>query len=308
VSSRALASLRWKEIHVDLTILQTSDAFKYHRMLRATSLTAIEYCRRHGFAYESYVGVKRGFHGAHATFNRMFMLEELIDRGYRGWALYMDADAYVRDLDFDLRGYLADKGHHSAIMATIPGETVPWHINAGVLFFNLGHPQAIALIRDWKRRYMAVPDERLRTLSSVWDHENDQTMLYHSLNQNSELRDPVLFVDSMLFNHHEGRFIRQFLASLDTNIETRTDKIVNAVDELLRGRSVATRGADAEKIAVAELYRAILKREPDRGSTGYVELIAARGLVEGVPEVVRYLLDSQEYKDRTARELGFRPH
>lgn len=286
---------------MDITFLQTADPHRYKRMLDATSRTVIEYCRRHGFAYENYVGIKRGFHGAHATFNRMFMLEELMERGHRGWALYMDADAYVQDLDFDLRAYLNDKSAHSAIMATIPGESVPWHINAGVLFFNLGHERAVALLRDWKRRYMAVSDERLRGLTSVWDHENDQTMLYEALDQHPTLREPVLFVDPLLFNHHEGRFIRQFLASLDTNVESRTDKIVAAVGEVLRESDEQKGGSSAEAAAVSALYRTILKREPDEGSAGYVQLVAARGLALGVPEVAGYLLDSQEYKSRLDR-------
>ncbi|WP_016747175.1 hypothetical protein [Rhizorhabdus wittichii] len=287
---------------MELTILQTSDAFKYSRMLRATSRTAIEYCRRHGFAYESFVGIKRGFHGAHATFNRMFMLTELIERGYRGWTLYMDADAYIYDLAFDLRAYLADKQRHSAIMTTIPGETVPWHINAGVLFFNLAHPSSADLIAEWKRRFMAIPEERLRTLTSVWDYDNDQTMLYQSLDQNVALRDPVLFEDPMIFNHHEARFIRQFLHSLDTDIERRTDTIATAVARVLGD---AGDGSPASSVTAA-LYRLILKREPDPGSASYSHLIAAKGLEHGIPEVVGLLLDSPEYRTRIGAELALR--
>lgn len=289
---------------MELTILQTSDAFKYSRMLRATSRTAIEYCRRHGFAYESFVGIKRGFHGAHATFNRMFMLSELIDRGYRGWVLYMDADAYIYDLDFDLRTYLADKQGHSAIMTTIPGETVPWHINAGVLFFNLAHSSTAALLHEWKRRFMAIPEERLRTLTSVWDYDNDQTMLYQSLDQNAALREPVLFEDPMIFNHHEARFIRQFLHSLDNDIERRTDTLVAAVAEILGHDHGGTSAGNVGERVVAALYHLILKRGPDRGSTGYSHLIAAKGLEHGIPEVVGLLLDSPEYRTRIGAELA----
>lgn len=281
---------------VELTILQTSDAFKYSRMLRATSRTAIEYCRRHGFAYESFIGIKRGFHGAQAAFNRIFLLEELADRGYQGWALYMDADAYIYDLDFDLRAYLADKQDRAAIMATIPGETIPWHINSGVLFFNLGHPQAITLIADWKRRFMALPDERLRNLLSVWDHENDQTMLYNALNEDPVLRAAVVFEDASVFNHHEARFIRQFLNSLDSDIESRTSRIETAAVEVL-SRATANAGEmAAEDEIVSKLYRIILRRAADPGSVGYSQLIAAKGAAKGVPEVVELLLNSSEYR------------
>lgn len=284
---------------MELIILQTSDAFKYSRMLRATSRTAIEYCRRHGFAYESFVGIKRGFHGAQAAFNRIFMLDELISRGYCGWALHMDADAYVHDLDFDLRAYLSDKGDRSAIMATIPGETVPWHINSGVLFFNLGHPQAVALIREWKRRFMAIPDDRLRTLTSVWDHDNDQTMLFNALDQDEGLREPVLFEDALVFNHHQGRFVRQFLNSLDGNIDSRTATIEAAVKEVLQGVTTASEEGVEDKL-VGDFYRIILGRDPDPGAQGYADLMAIKGIVRAVPEIVSSLLNSEEYR----RKIG----
>lgn len=280
---------------MELTVLQTSDAFKYSRMLRATSRTAIEFCQRNGFAYESFTGIKRGFHNAQAAFNRIFMLDELIERGYQGWALYMDADAYVYDLDFDLRAYLADKQDRAAIMATIPGETIPWHINSGVLFFNLGNPQAMMIVREWKRRFMQIPDERLRSLTSVWDDENDQIMLYQLLNEDEALRNDVLFVDARLFNHYWGTFIRQYLNSYDSDIDSRTEKIAATVEEVMRG--AAKDSETIEDRVVSNLYEIILRRRADSGSVGYSDLIAAKGLAKGIPEVVDLLLGSAEYKN-----------
>lgn len=276
---------------MELIILQTSDAFKYSGMLRETSRTAIEFARRHGFHYESFVGVKRGHIGAHAAFNRILMLDELAERGFRGWALYMDADAYVKDLSFDLRAYLADKGRHSAIMATISGETIPWHINSGVLFFNFQHPLSIALVREWKRRFMEISDDELGRVQSVWDSVNDQTMLYESLDRNIELRESVLFVEPQLFNHHEGRFIRQLLNSLDGDINSRTKKIAIAVANVLNETKDETDVVDS-------LYRIIFNRPADAGSSGYADLIKAKGMADGIPEVVKYLLDSEEYISR----------
>ncbi len=282
---------------LELCVIQTSDAVKYRRMLKATSRTAVEYCRLHGFSYDSFVGIKRGFHGAHATFNRMFMLQEMVDRGYRGWVLYMDADAYFYDLGFDLRAYLADKQDRSAIMATIQGETVPWHINAGVLFFNLGHPQAARLIADWKTRYMRVSDEVLQTLVSVWDAENDQTMLYHTLNDNQDIRDTVLFEDAMLFNHKDGRFIRQFLAAFESDVEARTDAIELEVAHVLQGTPAQQPGDVTAEMIVTGLYEKILRRRPDPGGLrAYGDVIRQHGPANGRSIVSNALLESEEYK------------
>jgi hypothetical protein len=287
---------------LELTILQTSDAFKYSPMLRATSRTAIEYARRHGFAYESFTGIKRGFHSAQAAFNRILMLDELVERGHRGWAIHMDADAYIYDLDFDLRAYLGDKQDRAAIMATIPGETIPWHINSGVLFFNLGHPQGVELIRRWKSRFMAVPDDKLRSLTSVWDTENDQVMLYDCLNQDAELRGHVLFEDARLFNHYWGTFIRQYLNSYDDNIGSRTAKIAAAVEEVMHG---ATKSEETiEDRVVSNLYQIILGRGADSGAGGYSNLIATKGLARGIPEVVDLLLGSEEYRKKMIAKLA----
>lgn len=279
-----------------LIIIQTSDAFNYYRMLRATSRTAIEYCRRHNHAYECFIGVKRGYYPAQATFNRIFMLEDLINRGHRDWVLYMDADAYIYDLDFDLNAYLSDKLDRSAILATIPGETIPWHINAGVFFLNLGHSHAIELCHEWRRRFMKVPDERLKNLVSVWDHENDQMMLYEALDQDPAIREPVYFEDATVFNHHEGRFVRQFLHALDPNIDTRTATIEAAVRDIFN--KVAPGGSEsAEQRVVRDFYRAILRREPDPESRVYVEYLQAHGLEAGAAVVVRELLNSEEYRN-----------
>lgn len=282
---------------LELCVIQTSDAVKYHRMLKATSRTAMEYCRIHGFSYDSFIGIKRGFHGAHATFNRMFMLQEMVDRGYKGWVLYMDADAYFYDLGFDLRAYLADKQGRSAIMATIQGETVAWHINAGVLFFNLGHPQAARLIADWKARYMRVPDEVLQTLVSVWDVENDQTMLYHTLNDHQDIRDTVLFEDAMLFNHKDGRFIRQFLAAFEADIDARTDAIELEVAHVLQGTPAQLPGDVTAEMIVTGLYETILRRRPDPGGLrAYGDVIRRHGPVNGRSIVSNCLLESEEYQ------------
>jgi hypothetical protein len=81
----------------------------YFDMLCLSARANRAYCRRHEIAYQAFVGVKRGFHSWQATYNRIPLLQELVDAGFAGWVLYLDADAYVADLDFDLRLYLADR-------------------------------------------------------------------------------------------------------------------------------------------------------------------------------------------------------
>jgi len=84
----------------ELLIWQTSDREKYWPMLRETSRTIQEYCRRHPVNHESYIGIKKGVWPWQATHNRIYKLNELIESDYKGWFLYIDADAYIADFNF----------------------------------------------------------------------------------------------------------------------------------------------------------------------------------------------------------------
>jgi len=280
---------------LDIKVIQTADPIRYKRMLEATSRTAVAYCERHALSYESFVGIKRGYYGCHATFNRIFMLTDLLERGWSDWVLYMDADAYFYDLKFDLREYLRPKAHMIGVMATIDGETIPWHINAGVLMFNLGHAACRELLNDWKSRFMALNEDRLRALTSVWGDDNDQSMLCSALYDHPEWREHVYFEHAININHVHGTFIRQYLGAFDENVETRTDTIEEAIlNVLLRHGIVDAHEAGYEAILGA-LYRAVLGRNPDAsGLAGYIPHLAARTTGDGIEDVLNSLLDSQE--------------
>lgn len=288
---------------MDIVFLQTADPFRYKRMLDATARTVTEYCRRHGFGYESYVGVKRGYFPWHATFNRMFQFRELLDRGFTGWAIYLDADAYIYDLDFDLRSYLSDKAHHAGVMTTIPGAPHPWCINAGVIFLNLGHERGQEIAARWLDRYSQISNARLRTMEVWHDGESDQSMLFDLLLQEPSIRAAVHYEDISLINSYDARFIRQFLRSLSPDLGDRTTAIMSAVDDVMHRGAAQSRDVDVAEEIVSRLYHIILRRGPDAGSIGYSQLIAAKGMTLAVPEVVQLLLDSPEYKSRVTERL-----
>lgn len=69
---------------MDVTFVQTADPVFYYAMLHETSRTVRAFCATNGLKYESYVGVKRGFMPWNATYNRVYMLKEMVDRGYTG--------------------------------------------------------------------------------------------------------------------------------------------------------------------------------------------------------------------------------
>ena len=239
----------------DIVVLQTADADRYAPMLAATAPNVREYCRRHGLAYESFVGIRRGFHPWQATFNRIPMLVDLVERGFPGWALYLDADAWIQDLDFDLAAYLADKDDRAAILAASGVTTAAWDVNAGVALINLGHPLGRKLVEQWAAGLAAHSDEDLRTGEIWFDEGNDQDLLHQILRRDTAIADAVLIEQIAFINGPYARFIRQQLRTLSPSFEARLDAISKAVADVFRadGRIVPARRSDEEERWAARL-------------------------------------------------------
>jgi hypothetical protein len=216
---------------LQLLIFQTCDHEKYVPMVQETSRTVLEYVRRWRCDYEIFYGIKRGCHPWHATFNRIFKLDELVRSNYTGWVLYLDADAYFVSFDFDIKGFLAANAKYAIIAASAFGNERPdthyWNINAGVFFINLGHPMSREIVSAWKRYYeiLYTPDD-FRMAGSWDDVINDQTSL-HAILKNPQF-ESVLLIDGMreLFNSRHASLIRQALridhsTNDDQNIDQR---------------------------------------------------------------------------------------
>src|SRR6185369_16303432 len=114
-----------------------------------TSRTARSFCQKNGFIYESYVGIKRGYFGWHAAFNRIPILEGLIESGFKGWFFYLDADAYIADQDFNLKSYLEDKQQYAAVFVASGATDLWFDVNDGVFLLNTSSIIAQDLVRLW---------------------------------------------------------------------------------------------------------------------------------------------------------------
>lgn len=230
-----------------VVLLQTADAEHYAPMLAVTATNVREYARRQGFGYESFLGLKRGIHPWQATFNRIPMLAELLDRGFTGWALYLDADAYIQDLDFDLAAYLADKGDHGAIFATSGVTGEHWDVNAGVALINLGHEQGRALVRSWAGRFAAHSDVILRDAVEWMGYGNDQDLLQRILREEPAIADTVLIEPMSFMNGPHASFIRQHLRTLSPTLEARIEALTKAVAATLRNGQATVTAAPASE-------------------------------------------------------------
>lgn len=227
----------------ELLILQTCDRENYVPMLQHTSLTVLEYVKRHGVNYEIFIGLKKGVWPWHAIFNRIYKLNEYIESGYKDWVLYMDADAYICDMDFDLLSYLSDKKKYAFVLAQAETKSDYWNINDGIFFANLGHPVCVNVIQRWKKFYDYMYKDDDYVIAVEWDMIiNDQTSFHDIIKY--DLYKSYLCVDgtSDVFNSGHAKVIRQVIREnrLDNCVGTlvqRTEIIAAEVRKALASLS-----------------------------------------------------------------------
>lgn len=282
-----------------VTFMQTADAFNYADMLAATSRTVRVYAADHGCAYEQYLGLKKGRHPWQSCFNRIFMLNEMLDRGVTGWVCHMDADAWIQDLSFDIHGYLADKSDKALIVVSAQASDEWWDINDGVFLINLDHPAARRLIAEWLEATLACWHVIADTPNFPVGGPDDQSLL-HNILMEGDYRDVIHLEDANLINTPYASFIRQQFRSSSATFKLRLGHIKDAVGAVLRGH---TEHADDDITRawhiVDALYLALLGRHAENGrQNSYVDVILNSGTRDGVELIARYITDSQEFQNR----------
>jgi len=256
--------------------LQTADPIKYRRLLELSSKTVREYCNRHNHDCTFFLGISRGYHAWQATYNRIPLLRRIVDSGFKGWVCYLDADAFIVDLDFDLRGYLSDKSHIGFIAESdrqLDPDRPYWLVNAGVFLINLASVVGQTIVSDWAARFDAITDQQLREAIEWSAIVNDQDMLQWLLRDLSGMETSTLTLraEPRLINY-DGRFIKQVLRGAGS-LEQRENIMSAEVSRVLRqisptqkpSVSIGTNPAMMEEEFVKALYRVLLLREPDPG-------------------------------------------
>ena len=283
--------------------LQSSDPEVYIKLFAITSRTVIEYCARQGFEFDGFVGLKRGAKPWHAALNRIVMLKSYLDAGYDGWVIYLDADAFVADLDFNLSGYLADKGSYGMI-ASPSGVQPPswWDINNGVFAINFAHEAGRAIVSKWAQELATIPEESL-VVEAHWSDVVDDQALLHTVFHNNGSLEPYLFRDEgkvRIFNW-DARFIKQFIR-VSGNFETRRERLRRAVAVTLDAnpREVIAGETEVRREIVRAIYRVCLGREADE--IGFNNALA--NLTSGsrtVEDELRACMCSEEFKKQFIR-------
>jgi len=219
--------------------MQSSDATsRYFDMLMVTAQTTRRYCERHGLRYQAFIGLKRGNRPWHAIYNRIELLQELVLRDFSGWVFYVDADAWIADLDFDLPGYLRTKSQYAMIGSPAGHDRdFFWNVNNGVMLFNMAHPFMRVMIRDWEA-YLSRYDLARDALEWGEQVPGDQGMFHQSLARYPEAADLVLHEDKSFFNSPWASFVRQALRAENADIEQRLARIAGEVSVVLERSAV----------------------------------------------------------------------
>ena len=282
---------------MDIVLLQTAYGDAYIDLLTVSARSMRAYCKRHDLRYEAYIGIKRGYFPWHAAFNRIYLLDELIEQGRYDWAVYIDVDAYIADPTFDLKRYLKGKARYAAVLTPSGCTKLRWDVNDGVVMLNLRHPVSRQLTSTWRAAHEAIPDATLRTQTS-WSNPDDQEMLQAFLRDDPISASQIHFAPRKLFNSVGARVIRQLVRAHLPDPGSRLRALRARVDDVL-GTDSKSDGAVSEDEAadfVDEVYRGVLRRAADPSGLSYfTPLIRQLGFEAGARLMLKQMLISQEY-------------
>jgi hypothetical protein len=206
-------------------VMQTSDDGQYAAMLDVTSRNVIAFCRKHDLGYRSFKGIKCGHWQWHACFNRLYMFDELIAAGHQDWVVYLDADAYVADMEFPIRQYLDEKKGHAGIVVHSNFKPEPWDVNNGVMFLNLATPVARAVVKEWIKRHSEIFNEPKYLSRERPYNFGDQRLLQHIFRDRPDWFAEFHVESQSLINSMHATFIKHHLRAITPDFDSRLVKI-----------------------------------------------------------------------------------
>lgn len=200
-------------------------------MLDVTSASVRAFCAPRGYEYESFRGLKVGRRPQDATYNRIALLNESLDAGFNGWLVFLDTDAFIVDLAFDLDAYLkAHEDRALVLRPSIPGARDAWRVNVGVLFVNARHPFAVRAVRAWARLLRLAQTAGQLALPPRFALVDDQKLFQFHMMLNPALRRATHYEDPLLINGAEARFIAHYLLSDVPDLDMRVAMIAARVE------------------------------------------------------------------------------
>ncbi len=212
-------------------MIQTSDPTRYKDMLFESSKFNSVYATNWGWDYSFFIGLKVGCYPLHAMFNRIFLLSELIDSGFKGWVMYLDADCVITNPSYDVKEILSKQGgsksffflnHHRI------GEDDYriWYVNSGFFLANLSSEFTRGVIKIWREIYTKHSNNFYSKFSKWGDIYNDQDSLHDILKSFDNIND--LIIEGYLYDSFVTQFGRLEEDPSDQDISARIERIRSA--------------------------------------------------------------------------------
>jgi hypothetical protein len=162
------------------------------------------------------------------------MFDELIAEGHDGWVIYIDADAFIVDLNFPIRQYLDSKSDRAGIVVHSGATPARWDINSGVMILNLRNPTAKLIVRDWIRRHEEIFEETEYLSSDRPTYFGDQRLLQQVLRENPNWFDTLHVETQDLMNSMHASFIRHHIREITPDFSCRVSKLRQDVDNVMK--------------------------------------------------------------------------
>jgi hypothetical protein len=145
----------------------------------------------------------------------------------------LDADAYVYDIEFPIRQYLAAWKKYALVIE--PGAFNGWwDVNAGVFFINMKHLVSQKLIGLWERAFVEkISDCDLKQSVSAWSLPHDQTILQGILRDNPEFAAVIQILERQTINTGAGKIIRQLLRGPGASLVSRIERAKKDIEPIL---------------------------------------------------------------------------
>lgn len=228
-------------------ILQTCDGIVYKSMLDSTESIHREYSIKHNYDYLRWDGIKMPIDDKEkypflSTFNRLYLLNELLETNEYQWVLYLDADAIIVD---HTKSFDEFTKHTNYCILGCRGAykgTNTWDINAGVAFYNMRHKNIRDIINLWieksetyfKNKFdFKKENKKVNFIKGNTKCPNDQDFL-HGILKNFPAATKVYDGNERLAFNYEGPFIKQLLRSTSESMEERIQKLLILSEDIIR--------------------------------------------------------------------------
>jgi hypothetical protein len=135
-----------------ILVLQTCDGDDYSPLLNYSQPKHEAYCRKHGYDYLRWDGIKKGQDkfAAFAAFNKIYLLQEILQSEKYDWVVYLEAATIILDMDKPIEEFL----HLNKVLVAgnISAEEAN-HCDLSFSLYNMNHPKLKILLDEWQQAY-----------------------------------------------------------------------------------------------------------------------------------------------------------